>query len=786
MRITHNFARRVIVAGLSLSLACGPMTQIAAFAAPAGTDSAGTGTASVAASASSHESNRLLASNAVPDTAEENSAAATVAAAGTPTTQVEATTSENGTADAAASAAANDAATAATSFSDVASDAWYADAVAFCAAHNLMTGYDDSTRFGVGDPLTTEQLATILWRIAEPEASHVRANAYAENTTGKTDVTSNQWYTGSMDWAFENGIITGYDGTTLMGVGEPLSAERFVTIVARYCSQGAYLTTDGSRVAALFTDGASIDAWARGSVVWARESGLLTGYDHHDGTYSFAPAENIARERAATIIARACEAGIIHLSDTTDPDTPASQTYTIAFADTRGTGTMPSVTAPINETITLPACTFAHTGYRFLGWATSRTGSAVYADAGMVRNLAAANGTVTLYAMWTPITYTVVIDPNGGTGGSTVIATYGTAVEITNPPTRTGYRLVGYCTTSDGTTGTRYTPNQIVDLSSTEGDTVTLYAQWRQNGIYLVRFFAARTGGTPVSEVETATDGNVTLATATRDGYTLVGWTLGSTGNVIYPAGETIQVDSDVDAFAVWRQNTEASHSATLRVHDGNDTTSYVVQNVNEPYTLQATPATRTGYTFTGWATSEGGSVVYAAGADITGLAAGSTTDLYPVYAPITYTVAINANGGAGDSTIDATYDQDVVVEAAPTRVGYTLTGYNTAADGTGTSYAPDGLLNLTSENGATVTLYAQWERDEVQGTFHTNDDGTGTTISLLTNDEGQVTTPTTLREGSTLVGWRVGSPSSSVVVDVGQPYQLDLNTNFYAVWEKD
>ena len=58
-----------------------------------------------------------------------------------------------------------------TPFSDVSPDTWYTEAVAWAADQGLVTGYGNG-RFGTDDPITREQLATILWRYAgSPEAA---------------------------------------------------------------------------------------------------------------------------------------------------------------------------------------------------------------------------------------------------------------------------------------------------------------------------------------------------------------------------------------------------------------------------------------------------------------------------------------------------------------------------------------------------------------------------------------------------------------------------------------
>lgn len=77
-----------------------------------------------------------------------------------------------------------------------------------------------------------------------------------------------------------------------------------------------------------------------------------------------------------------------------------------------------------------------------------------------------------------------------------------------------------------------------------------------------------------------------------------------------------------------------------------------------------------------------------------------------------TYYVKYNANGGDGSmSNSSHTYDTaKKLTTNGFTRIGYYFAGWNTKSDGSGTSYS-DGqsVKNLTSTNGATVNLYAQW-----------------------------------------------------------------------------
>lgn len=119
---------------------------------------------------------------------------------------------------------------------------------------------------------------------------------------------------------------------------------------------------------------------------------------------------------------------------------------------------------------------------------------------------------------------------------------------------------------------------------------------------------------------------------------------------------------------------------------------------------LSSTKPTRSGYTFQGWATSSGGSVAYAAGANYT---ANAAVTLYAKWAAITYSVTYNANGGSGaPGNQTKTHGTTLILSStAPTRSGYTFVGWGTSASATNASYQPGG--NYTGN--AALALYAIW-----------------------------------------------------------------------------
>ena len=92
-------------------------------------------------------------------------------------------------------------------------------------------------------------------------------------------------------------------------------------------------------------------------------------------------------------------------------------TYTVAFDANGGEGNMANQTFAYDVEQSLAANTFTRAGYDFAGWSDTQDGNVVYTDQDAVNNLTDVDGTViTLYARWTPITYTVAFNVNGGNG----------------------------------------------------------------------------------------------------------------------------------------------------------------------------------------------------------------------------------------------------------------------------------------------------------------------------------------------------------------------------------
>ena len=175
--------------------------------------------------------------------------------------------------------------------------------------------------------------------------------------------------------------------------------------------------------------------------------------------------------------------------------------------------------------------------------------------------------------------------------------------------------------------------------------------------------------------------------------------------------------------------------------------------------TVSDTTPTREGYSFTGWNTAADGTGTSYAGNDSYTLPASGTDTLYAQWDPNTVTLAYDANGGSGapnDQSGDS-FSDVTVSDTTPTREGYSFTGWNTAADGTGVDYPADSTYTLPASG--TDTLYAQWDPNTVTLAYDANggsgapDDQSGDAFSDVTVSD---TTPT--REGYSFTGWNTAA----------------------------
>lgn len=146
------------------------------------------------------------------------------------------------------------------------------------------------------------------------------------------------------------------------------------------------------------------------------------------------------------------------------------------------------------------------------------------------------------------------------------------------------------------------------------------------------------------------------------------------------------------------------SYSVSFNANGGSG--SMASETANAPTALTADSFTRAGYTFAGWGDSPAGGVAYADGATFPFTA---NATLYAQWKPNpSYTVSFSANGGVGAMAPETKNVATALEPDGFSRSGYTFAGWNTAPNGSGTSYGDGATYAFT----ASTTLYAQWTAD--------------------------------------------------------------------------
>lgn len=291
---------------------------------------------------------------------------------------------------------------------------------------------------------------------------------------------------------------------------------------------------------------------------------------------------------------------------------------------------------------------------------------------------------------------------NAGIVKSLLMAPDGSALYVL-----TSSRLLQYDITGSGITLNQTATLTLTDTPETaviSPDGAKIYVGFAEGKIsefkvsYTVTYDGngASGGSTPSNQTKTH-DVSLTLRSndsanpLVRTGYTFSGWNTAADGSgTSYAAGASYTTNAATTLYAQW---TVATYNVT---YDGNapnlssPTPDIQTKTHNTSLTLSSLTPIRSGYTFSGWNTAADGSgTPYAAGASYT---ANAATTLYAQWTAVYYDIAYYANGGTGATPNAGSKIHDGTIaisgQGGLTRTGYTFSGWNTAADGSGDTHA--------------------------------------------------------------------------------------------------
>lgn len=375
-------------------------------------------------------------------------------------------------------------------------------------------------------------------------------------------------------------------------------------------------------------------------------------------------------------------------------------------------------------------------GHVFKGWNTSASGdgtSYLYdADTNTFTPSAfTPMRNMTLYAMWDAPEYVVKFDSNGGQESyADVTVDSESTITLPDAPTRTDYIFIGWSASTDGYStiypaGGEFTVHQDVTMYALWAVTLTITVYGGTLSLQLEDEFSA----TPLEDRYYETSGNKMFEVSEENGittytaYPIEGFfknarftftyttdtdkkvTTNSIGTTVTFTDTTGYVYATIQSDGM-DQNTTISFAATDKTYyivsyDTNFGSAVSSDMIESGKTLEAFPTTtRTGYAFAGWyldaALTQAASLPLTVTENIT---------LYAKWTANTYTVNFVDHDGTTLGTQTVEYGNDATAPAAPEREGYTFAGWNTQADGKGTSYAAGAVITITGD----VTLYAQW-----------------------------------------------------------------------------
>lgn len=186
---------------------------------------------------------------------------------------------------AAASTAAHAAA-----FTDVPDDAWYSQAVDYAVSHGMFSGTGAGT-FSPSTPMTRGMIVVVLSNVAKADVS-------SSKDANFSDVQPSDWYADAINWAYEQGYVSG-TGANTFSPNSVVTRTQIAVILSNYLhSINAALEEDGNSAA--FNDIAAIPSWALEGVKYMQAIGLMAG----DSAGNFNPNKELTRAEAATVFMR--------------------------------------------------------------------------------------------------------------------------------------------------------------------------------------------------------------------------------------------------------------------------------------------------------------------------------------------------------------------------------------------------------------------------------------------------------------------------------------------------
>lgn len=409
------------------------------------------------------------------------------------------------------------------------------------------------------------------------------------------------------------------------------------------------------------------------------------------------------------------------------------EVHTIYF-NTLTTQTFNEIVEEYDADIDLPdQQDVVRTGYEFIGWSQSINGLLVnWVKMPDLTLNTQNNGSVQLYAQYSPIQYTIAYVLDGGVNHSANPDTYTIEQTISlEDASKPNYTFDGWYLDESHSM-------KVTQIVGETGDK-TLYAKFIPME-YTIYFHSNNDTDEIVEENYLYdTPSNLKANSFVWTGQHFIGWALASNGNVQYVDSEEIvnlaTGGGSLDLYAKWEIN---QYTICYHANGGSGVMNPSVHTYDLLCALSPCTFTKTGYVFDGWSTTPNGSKEYDDQHEVKNLTDVNdvVVNLYAVWI-IKLTITFDKNGGSGGTdSIVATNGNALPEINSPTRKGYIFLGYYDDPEN-GLQYynASDpsmGVRNCDLESD--TTLYAHWRAKTYTITVY-NENGSASKTVTATYD---------------------------------------------------
>ena len=407
-------------------------------------------------------------------------------------------------------------------------------------------------------------------------------------------------------------------------------------------------------------------------------------------------------------------------------------------------------------------------GYTFTGW---------YSDEDCVGDVVSIisstdTGNKTFYAGWSNTAYSVTLHTNDGiiSSGNVTAYTFGTEVQLPTEEqiSKTGYTFGGWYDNAS------CSGEAISFIASTAIGAKQYWAKWNVNTYNVT--FVTNEGTIHSGNVKSYIYGTTVVlpSDVTKMGYTFDGWydNESCSGSSILSISSTDLGDKTF--YANWIVN---SYVITLVTNDGTINSDNIENYTYGEEAILPTDVTKNGYTFDGWFTNTS-----YLGSSVSSILPTETGDktFYAKWEKITYSVALNINGGTINSGAVTAYNygNTVILPTDVSKTGSKFEGWYDNANFDG-----EAVQSITPTETGDKEFFAKWSEIEYSITLNVNGGAISGDYATSYKYGMAVELPTEVtKEGCTFEGWYTNSNGDGLAVSGIEPTDLGAKT-FWAIW---